>query len=315
MDNYSNHTILFLHIPKSGGTTLTSCLTNCYYNKEATISEIGENPLLKHFYEGDIFYYPIGFYKDPPNWFPNYVIPILNSQRLRVVSGHFSYGIHKHIPAQTKYITILREPVERIISLYYHLLSTKIISKKISLEQFIEGIPDEGWLVNLIKWHPIIPEFHESEIRKYSKCIVDNDQTRRISGIETLFGKCNESMFLSACENITKNFELVGLTEKFNETLLLLSSRLGWKNEMQYLPKLVNKGKPRIDQIPDYLLAKIDQLNYWDRKLYDFVKRLFEKNIEELGPNFKQKIERFDLSNKKYLESNSNDFNWDIGNP
>ena len=81
-------------------------------------------------------------------------------------------------------------------------------------------------------------EFKESEIRKRSKYLIDNDQTRRISGIEPSFGNCTESMFLSACENLAKRFELVGITEKFNETLLLLSIKLGWTGETQYLPKL-----------------------------------------------------------------------------
>jgi hypothetical protein len=311
MHRVTKQTLLFLHIPKSAGTTLASCLTDNYYNYEYVEAKVSQYERMQRFYEGDIFYYPEGFYKDPLKDLPAHMIPFLNQPDLRVVTGHFSYGIHKHIQAEAKYITILRDPVERVVSLYYHLLNTEIINKGISLELFLEGIPSDGWLVNLTDWFPVKPKFTENEIRECSRCMLDNDQTRRISGMEPPFGNCNESIFRLACQNIAERFILVGLTERFDESLLMLSHKLGWE-KVRYVPKLKNRAKPNLTALPQHLLSKIEQLNYWDRKLYEYASKLFENNIKALGPDFKDKISQFSQSNKKYIENNEAK-GWDIG--
>jgi hypothetical protein len=312
MDN-SNKIILFLHIPKSAGTTLASCLTENYYNRQCDELQLPAHEDLHRFYEGDMFYYPIGFYKDPKGWYPEYIIPFLNLPGLRVVTGHFSYGIHHHIPAECLYFTILRDPIKRIVSLYYHLVSTKVINEKISLDQFLEGIPEEGWLADLIKWHPVHAGLDESNIRKWSRCMVDNDQTRRISGMEPPFGELSESMFLNARTNIDNNFILVGLTERFDETLLLLAIKLGWAKLPNYLPKLVNRAKQASETLHDRVLYKIEELNYWDIKLYDYARRLFEQTVEEYGLEFKTKIRAFKQTNEMFLASHKDVSAWDIG--
>jgi hypothetical protein len=129
--------------------------------------------------------------------------------------------------------------------------------------------------------------------------------------MEPPFGKCDESIFRLACQNITERFILVGLTEKFDESLLMLSHTLGWE-KVRYVPKLTNRAKPSLTALPQHLLSKIEQLNYWDRKLYEFASKLFENNIEALGPDFKDKITQFSQSNKKYIENNDAK-GWDLG--
>ena len=291
---------------------MASCLTNQFYNTNYVEPNVSNYPELKKFYDGDIFYYPSGFYKDPSKELIDYYIPFFNLSGLRLVTGHFSYGIHNYIQSETRYITLLRDPVERVISLYYHLLNTDIINKKVSLEQFLEGISDESWLVDLTKWYPVNPGFDENVIRNTSKCLVDNDQTRRISGIEPPFGQCNEAMFTKACQNIIKKFALVGLTEKFDETLLLLNHFYQWREQIYYSPRLVNKRKPKTDKIPKNLLLKIDQINCWDRKLYNFARDIFLQKIEESGPGFQKELNEFRISNKKYNMNNQNISDWNI---
>lgn len=306
-------TILFLHIPKSAGTTLTTCLTENYYNKEDAVVDASPNERLRKFYEGGIFYYPEGFYKSPAENVPDYSIPFLSQPGLQVVTGHFSYGVHKHIQSESGYITMLRDPVERVISLYYHLLATNMISEQISLDKFLDGVPIDGWLEDLADWYPVKPLYDENEIRRCSMCIVDNDQTRRISGMEPPFGECDEAMFEQACRNITERFIMVGLTERFDESLVMLGCKLGWKKEVRYVPKLKNRAKPHLTKVPDHLIAKAELRNHWDRKLYEFACTLFDKGIEELGPRFSEKINQFSAANKNYIEKSDNAKDWDIG--
>jgi hypothetical protein len=305
--------LLFLHIPKSAGTTLTSCLTDWYYNPQPTEVQRGIPSKLERFYDGDLLFYPIGFYKDPEGRFPEEMIPLLRRRGLKVVTGHFSYGIHEHIPGDSSYITVVRDPTKRILSLYYHLLGTGVINDSVTLECFLEGIPDEDWKVNLAQWDPVHSGTKEEEIRKCSMRMLDNDQTRRISGMEPPLGGCDESMFLRACENLQARFSLVGLTERFDETLHLLAMKCGCQRPLRYLPKLRNRAKPAAADVSDGVRAAIERLNHWDIKLYEYCKERFEREVEGCGATFKEKVREFAESNMQYAASHRDGSEWDIG--
>ena len=82
--------ILFTHIPKTSGTSLL---------KELIEPNLSSDRI---FYNGNIK-------KIVPGLYRNY----------QLITGHFSYGMHFFSPKKVKYITFLREPIERAISFYY----------------------------------------------------------------------------------------------------------------------------------------------------------------------------------------------------
>ena len=75
----------------------------------------------------------------------------------------------------TTYITLLRNPVDRVLSLYHFLEA----ERQTSIEEFVA--------------HPSIKE-------------VDNDQTRRIAGVDPAVGGCTNAMLLKAMENMRRHF-------------------------------------------------------------------------------------------------------------
>jgi hypothetical protein len=60
---------------------------------------------------------------------------------------------------------------------------------------------------------------------------VDNGQTCMLSGAgESVgFGKCSHDMLETAKRNIETHFAVVGLSECFNEALILLRRLFGWR--------------------------------------------------------------------------------------
>ena len=89
--------LIFLHIPKTAGTTLNRII-EWQYN-------------------------PLSIFTIDPHRIRATVdrFKTLSEQRrrqLRVVRGHMPYGIHKFLPQGGTYITMLREPVARVLSSY-----------------------------------------------------------------------------------------------------------------------------------------------------------------------------------------------------
>jgi hypothetical protein len=90
--------IAFVHVPKAGGMSLTRLLKETY----------GERLLIAH--------PQIGW----PQTFSATILADINSNRFfyEAFIGHFSYGIHSVFERETRYFSVVREPLERLESYY-----------------------------------------------------------------------------------------------------------------------------------------------------------------------------------------------------
>jgi hypothetical protein len=97
-------TLIYLHIPKNGGST--------FY------AEI----LAKNFSAADL--------RKPIVTSPEYqefvVSPDAERNRFKCISGHFPFGIHEHLGSPCTYVSFVREPLARIESLYRFVRSGKV---------------------------------------------------------------------------------------------------------------------------------------------------------------------------------------------
>lgn len=192
---------------------------------------------------------------------------------MKVVLGHFAYGLHEHLPISTvySYLAFVRDPVDRILSEYYYLRSAprgypkfdrEIYEKKMPLDEYIRS----GFTVS-----------------------VDNMQVRAISGIgceghgtafnlskeisPKPFGKISKEDLQLAKKNIEQDYRFVGITEKFDESLLILNELFGWKC-LYYEKQNVNSNTK---EISTELYQELKEMNQLDYELYDFCCERFEK--------------------------------------
>ena len=94
-DTKNERGLIFLHIPKTAGTTLPTVIDR-HYLPHATY----------YFYE-----YP----KDRNDFF---ALSEERRRELRVLSGHIRFGFHRFLSVPVDYITLLRDPVDLVMSLY-----------------------------------------------------------------------------------------------------------------------------------------------------------------------------------------------------
>lgn len=245
--------VLFLHVPKAGGTTLGEYV----YNQCRAPRDQDEGLL-----NAGVLFVPYGFFKEPGLEVPGYIRPMLGRGDLRAVVGHFWFGLHEHVERPWTYVTLLRDPVERVVSLYHYLK----LEERMSLEEFAAS-----------------PPFREA----------DNDQVRRIAGADPEIGGCTEATLEAAKENLRRHFAVVGVTERFDETLVLLDRRLGWTREVASYPRNVNPARRPTDSLPRSVVDAIRARNGLDAELHRFAGEWMDEAIAAEGPGFRHDLARY----------------------
>ena len=120
-----------------------------------------------------------------------------------VVYGHFNFrSVTLHTLQDPRYITFLRDPADRLLSYY-------------CFARRLQKHPHHR-VANQLSFNQFIQDFQAPEI--------DNGQVRFIAGRD---GSISE-ILPWAKDNIDKRFHLVGLTERFDESILILRRMLNW---------------------------------------------------------------------------------------
>ncbi len=258
----AGESVLFLHIPKTAGTTLQAIISRQY--PAASIYTIGTdiNRAIIRFRE----------------------LPDSERRRFRVVQGHMSFGLHAFMEPPAVYVTLLREPVSRTFS-DYRFVSTNTL-------------------------HPLYATVKSMSLAEYLQSgltgQLSNGQTRLLSGdseasnigIPTL-RELGRADLRAATENLERHFAVVGLQERFDETLLLMQRRLGWQSPV-YVRRNVTPQRGTPSAPPPPQRRMIEAQNQLDIELYRYACDRFEESIREAGPSFQGELETFRSRNRRY---------------
>jgi len=230
--------VIFLHVPKTAGTTLHHILERCYPRNQ------------------------ICSFKDP-----NYRSELENFQKLstetreayRLIKGHLSFGFHRHLPGRSTYITFLREPVARALSFYHYARSHP--------EHYLYPLLGDDHVDLKILLRQRTPTTHE----------LFNLQTSMVAGDEWDDPErpADRAALERAKQNLRSHFDVVGLTEEFDTSLGLLRRRFGWKVRF-YTRKNVTRRKDQIDNLDPETHSLVREANALDIELYQFARELFD---------------------------------------
>jgi len=101
--------------------------------------------------------------------------------------------------------------------------------------------------------------------------------------------------------NLREYFSLVGISERFDESLILLKRVLGWRTkDILYVRQNVIRDRPSKGSIDSDILKVIEQHNELDIQLYEFAKQMFEERISQQDSSFRREVQIFRLCNKLY---------------
>jgi hypothetical protein len=255
----SHHCTIFLHIPKTAGVTLGNVLKLKYRPSSILRLESLEKPLQEI-----------------------EKVPLDKRRHARVVLGHLHHGVHRYMPQECAYVTILREPVSRVLSMYryirgdpYHWLHERMLASGMTLEEFIDCCADPG---------------------------IDNHQTRLISGEGSgsfVPGKEPPKLTANALANAKRNLEdflVVGLNERFDESFILIRRAMGWRLPL-YVSSNVSKRANEGATSPK-VIERILERNQLDLELYDFARELFQSEVRAQGSSLAREVAVFKVLNR-----------------
>jgi len=247
--------MIFLHVPKCGGMSFFSALSETFGPQIADL------------------------YDDSPRTLGRVRLK-LEDKTKAVYCGHFSFGLHEWIGREASYVSFVREPMSRLKSLYSYCLPTLKgkfnLARGISIEDMHKRLDFPDFFLDFPAC--IKGDYSPEAFFSSPSAELENGMVRRFSGKGLSSEPCTEADLELAKKNISTFFSFIGITERFDESINRLSELYGLKGLRE---KKVNVGQQDKDPesavvFSDELLAKIRAMNTYDISLYQWICETFD---------------------------------------
>lgn len=239
----SNRCLIFLHIPKTAGSTFHMILSSRFHKSET------KNVFGSRYSEPEIY----DFIEQGK----------IRKHSLALLKGHMPFGLHEYIDNKAEYITFLRNPIDRVVSQYYYV-------KKNQYNPLHAQVEKQGMSIS---------DFVSSGIA----IGMNNGQCRFLAGDldHFAFNACTDELLMRALDHVKRHFIWLGVTDRFDESVLLLSRILGWRRPPFYIRENVSKVRKNLADIDPSEIEVIKEYNKYDLALYDYANSWLDGQIED----------------------------------
>ncbi|MEB3230742.1 MAG: sulfotransferase family 2 domain-containing protein [Leptolyngbyaceae bacterium] len=232
--------VCFVHIPKTAGTTMSAILESRFDHDRICPT---------------------------PYWRELKVMAKEDLLPYQLFRGHFPYSVSELIPKTPVFITMFRDPIERVISAYEFMKTCIIMhprakkvqekARTLSLKDYVRD-PDVNGVVNA--------------------------QTIMIAGreIQDLKVPATDSLWLEIAKKNLQEFAWVGITERFWESVGVLGYRFGWPPPDEIQRLMVGSKKLRRENLSQDVIDAIAECNQLDLEIYDYAQSLFAQQYDEM---------------------------------
>jgi hypothetical protein len=250
--------LIHLHIPKTGGTSLNSIVQHGFRNDEVFGVEVFDDmgPDVRDGLGLARYKYCLQLQAAYPgeDW-----------QHIRYATGHVPFGLHQAFSGEVKYFTVIRDPLDRIISEFFFRIQennpTHDKGRTLTFEEYVETQ-------------------HDVHLSNY--------QVRVLAGASALDDKevAVESNHLEqAKRNIKEYFLAAAPLERMAELALIIRRTYGWPMR-RLLTEYKNRTHRRlsVNDISPRVLKIIEECNSFDLELCEWVRKRFASQCHLFEP-------------------------------
>lgn len=229
---------IFVHIPKTAGSTLRTLITANYEPHQI-----------------------LNLHGDPKEILAAATTHIGKTSNYHLIQGHTPYGTHRFLGLQAaSYFTFLRDPIDRLLSDIAHTVRHK----------------DHNF-------HQIISNPKLSRDERISKALdinyYRNNMTQFVSGSFTT--EVISMIHLGIAIDNLWSSDFVGITEKFDTSLLIMAKKLGWKT---IIPQKSNVRPDQEELLTPGRKASLEKALAYDYMLYAVAQEHLAKTQKQYGP-------------------------------
>jgi hypothetical protein len=259
VDLPDNRVLIFHHIPKTAGTSMILILRK-QYQQEEFVELYGHGP------DGSA-----GQRFDR--------LPSEHSNRLRCIATHAVNEIIPRLKRPFTCFTLVREPVERIVSLYYYAINNAhrrnlpqlpgqtILEKQWDLGDIYRNLT--GGSSQESNLHRTFWEFFNGQARTLLAPYHPTLNLAYTTGYPHGFSK-----YLSILLEILDKRYTVGLLEEFNRSVELFALKFGWV--VSDIPRERVSSRPKVSELPREIVSLIREHNELDWHLYKKITNNFK---------------------------------------
>lgn len=268
--------LYFLHIPKTGGTTLSTYIQN-HFDHDLIYPETQWWHLLMKFPE--------------------------NYQKYKLFLGHFGYYLYNILGKKPIYITMLRDPIKRTVSDFENIKRNMpdelvdFFSKGKNISDFLNE-PHWNWRLTNLQVRYIATD---RDVISMMKPILDDikwplyyitEPQRKLDG-----DKNDEELYEIAKTRLLSDFAFFGIQDRYEDSMLLLSYTFGWLPITE--PIKLNIGQQNYNLEPN-VITEIKKYNKYDEMLYNFAKEVFEFRFNRMMDKLKERYYKPEFSNMSF---------------
>lgn len=269
--------LIFFHIAKTGGVTMDTICERCFPDQHFNAHfPIPDTALLVRFTA-----------RIAKNF---HQLPIERQRAVRCMfGGSVAMDVDTIFDRPSKFFTILRHPVDRVISNFFYIRITSRMPcypfiKDLTLEQYLDsgiGLDHDNHQVRMLSGCPELDAPWNLEGRRISTPPVERRHLEM------------------AKRNIEERFIAAAPLEEFAALVWFLKRLYGWPFYwVLFRIHNENPNRPKLAAVSEATRKRLETFNKYDIELYDWVKARFAKQIQSMEPRFSREVRRFDMLNR-----------------
>ena len=204
------------------------------------------------------------------------ILPVRPGGHYDILATHSWYNKEQYdkiLPRDKVNIAIVREPIDRLISSAYYY-------RDVFGYMYLTKIPKANYIQELILHPEKYETSHFSETRNSMGQDFGFEATMTVTDSDKVEKKLN---------SLEKDFFLVLLTDRFDESLTLMKRYLNWNlSDILYIARNTHAHQPV--NITEELREKYKNTSFIDFAIYNHFAKIFNEKVTAEGPEFKQEV-------------------------